>query len=184
MVVWINQNVDIPNKPHVKNCACFLLESIVKKLARVELEARLEHFVGDACRIQEYNGLLAHVVHGEENLWRVRTLQYLLGLVAHGHNACLERGRGGLLLGEQILNGLDDARVNGAAQASIRRHGYDQVLFDLGGLDFVHFDFGVELAESGAVRASHLQVLFGLGELGRADHLHGLGDLLDVFDRL
>ena len=94
----------------------FLLELVVDDLASVVLVAGRDDLVGDDGRVQEGNGLLAHVVHRQQDVARVDALQLLLGLVADAHNLGLKAV---LLLGEEALNRLDNRRVNGTAQASV-----------------------------------------------------------------
>ena len=98
------------------------------------------------------------------------------------------------VLGQKLLGGLDQVGVEATGQTTV---GGDQDQLDaLFGAyseqgQFTGFvvapggarNTGQHLFEHGRVRTRGNHALLGAAQLGRRNHLHGLGDLLRVFDR-
>jgi len=150
-------------------------EFVVKQDSFVELEAAFEDGVGDGGGVVEGGRLPAVLLDLRLDGVGGGSLDDGSAFVADEEHLRLHVGR---RRRHVILDVLVDARVDAAAKTSVGRDGDDELLGD--GFRSFSPGFVVDVDGAGAVSARRFEAALGLGVFGRAHHLHGSGDLLDV----
>lgn len=140
------------------------------------LVAEVQDGIAQLGRIQEGRRQTADLVRDHLDVLAVQTRQDGARLVADADHLDVRVG------GELAANVTGNAGMHRTAQTTVRRDGNVQLL----GVFLLRRDFGllVELLRTDTVRSGLLQITLSTGILGGGHHLHGLGDLLDVLDRL
>lgn len=153
-------------------------ELIVDDLDVRVLRLELQHLVGDGLGVGKGRDVLADAGEGQDDVPAVRAAQLGPRLLAD------EREVGGLRAPAQLApHEAGQAGVDAAAEPLVRAAHDVQGLLALG-VQRLRLGVLEHLVVGLAVLPGRLHGALGAGQLRRGHHLHRLGDLLDVADRL
>ena len=97
----------------------------------------------------------------------------------------------GLFFPDELHRGVDQVDVEGAAQTAVSGHQHQPHPFHLGGLGEEGMDLRLHPAghitqhhgKGLGIRPKPFHALLGASQFSGGDHVHGLGNLLGLFDR-
>lgn len=152
-------------------------ELVVQDLDIRVLSGQQDDLVGDGLGIGKGGNVLANT--GEVELDTLGVGSRQLGLALLANDDQVERR----LLSRQAADGTAQTRVNTTAETLVGRADNNErlLLLSLGGSGLGGLE---DLVGSLAVLAGVVHAAGSTGELGGGDDLHGVGDLLDVANRL
>jgi hypothetical protein len=133
------------------------------------------NLVGNGLGIGEGRGVLANLREAQNNVLAIGTTELGLGLLSKNH----EVGIG--VLPQQSASSLAETRVDTTTETLVGAGNNEERLLVLLRLGLGGLEDGVG---SSSVDTRLLHGLLGAGQTGGGDDLHGVGDFLDVADRL
>lgn len=151
-------------------------ELVVKDFNGVILSTERDDLVGNGSSFNEGRSLLTDRSKRSNNVIGVRTRNLGLDLVTNGNDFSVG------VLGKTVTSSTSKLRVDGTAKTLIGGHGNDELLGSFGGNSSL--GIVVDLLVGRAIDTGDSHTTLGLVESGRSNNLHGVGDLLNVLDRL